>query len=64
MASVARGSREFQPDEGGLTPLFLDATRLHIFWKDTGQRIDAGTAATAAPATPTAEERPAGTARS
>jgi sn-glycerol 3-phosphate transport system ATP-binding protein len=58
---VARGSKEFQPGEGGLTPVFLDASRLHIFWKDTGQRIDAGTAATA---TPMAEERPAGTVRS
>jgi ABC-type sugar transport system ATPase subunit len=58
---VARGSQEFQPGEGGLTPVFLDATRLHIFWKDTGQRIDA---ADAAPASPMAEERPAGTVRS
>ena len=61
---VARGSKEFQPGEGGLTPVFLDAARLHIFWKDTGQRIDAGAAADAAPASPTAEERPAGTVRS
>jgi ABC-type sugar transport system ATPase subunit len=59
---VARGSKEFQAGPDGATPVFLDASRLHIFWKDTGQRIDAGTAA-AAPATPTAEERPAGTAR-
>jgi len=39
---VARGSKEFQPDEDGSTPLFLDASRLHIFWKDTGQRLEAG----------------------
>jgi ABC-type sugar transport system ATPase subunit len=57
---VARGSREFQPGEDGLTPLFLDASRLHIFWKDTGQRIDAGAAAAAVEA----PERPAGTALS
>jgi hypothetical protein len=22
--------------------VFLDASRLHIFWKDTGRRVDAG----------------------
>ena len=38
---VARGAREFQPAPDGATPLFLDADRLHIFWKDTGRRIDA-----------------------
>jgi hypothetical protein len=38
---VARGSKEFPPGADGSTPLFLDATRLHIFWKDTGQRLEA-----------------------
>jgi ABC-type sugar transport system ATPase subunit len=38
---VARGSRDFQPGPDGVTPLFLDASRLHIFWKDSGRRIDA-----------------------
>jgi ABC-type sugar transport system ATPase subunit len=56
---VARGSREFQAGEDGVTPLFLDASRLHIFWKDTGERIDAGAGAPAVEA----PERPAGTAR-
>jgi ABC-type sugar transport system ATPase subunit len=60
---VARGSRDFQPGPDGITPLFLDASRLHIFWKDTGQRIEAGTA-DAAPDAPEAEEKPAGTAHS
>jgi ABC-type sugar transport system ATPase subunit len=61
---VARGSRDFLPDPAGVTPLFLDASRLHIFWKDTGQRIEAGTA-TAGPPTPSGvEERPAGAPRS
>jgi hypothetical protein len=40
-----------------VTALFLDASRLHIFWKDTGHRIEAGFSA--AP-TLEAEERPAG----
>ena len=49
---VARGAREFAPGPDGATPLFLDAARLHIFWRDTGRRVDAeGTqAAGAAPA--------------
>ncbi len=38
---VARGAREFEPGGDGATALFLDASRLHIFWKDTGRRIDA-----------------------
>jgi len=38
---IARGAREFQPGEDGATPLFLDADRLHIFWKDSGRRVDA-----------------------
>ena len=37
---VARGAREFEAGADGQTPLFLDASRLHIFWKDTGRRID------------------------
>ena len=37
---VARGSREFEPGPDGVTSLFLDAARLHIFWKDTGARVD------------------------
>jgi len=57
---VARGSKEFQPDASGTTPLFLDATRLHIFWKDTGQRLDVAARPTPVPA----DERPAGTAHS
>jgi ABC-type sugar transport system ATPase subunit len=61
---VARGSREFPPGEDGITPLFLDASRLHIFWKDSGQRVDAGAALEAeSTAAPTAKG-PAGTARS
>jgi ABC-type sugar transport system ATPase subunit len=51
-ALVARGSREFATGLDGTTPLFLDASRLHIFWKDTGRRIDSGEA-----------PEPAGTAR-
>ena len=39
---VARGAREFAAGADGRTPVFLDATRLHIFWKDSGLRIDAG----------------------
>jgi len=54
---VARGSKDFQPGPDGVTALFLDASRLHIFWKDTGHRIEAGFSA--AP-TLEAEERPAG----
>jgi multiple sugar transport system ATP-binding protein len=38
---VARGQREFEAGPGGETSLFLDASRLHIFWKDTLQRVDA-----------------------
>jgi ABC-type sugar transport system ATPase subunit len=60
---VARGSKDFLPDAAGVTPLFLDASRLHIFWKDTGQRIEAGAAA-ADEIDSEAEERPAGTPRS
>ncbi|HEX6789876.1 MAG TPA: sn-glycerol-3-phosphate ABC transporter ATP-binding protein UgpC [Candidatus Krumholzibacteria bacterium] len=37
---VARGAREFLAGPDGATPLFLDADRLHIFWKDSGRRID------------------------
>jgi ABC-type sugar transport system ATPase subunit len=38
---VARGQREFETGSDGQTSLFLDASRLHIFWKDTLQRVDA-----------------------
>jgi ABC-type sugar transport system ATPase subunit len=38
---VARGAREFEADDGGATSLFLDADRLHIFWKDSQRRVDA-----------------------
>jgi hypothetical protein len=41
---VARGAREFTTEAEGATTVFLDSTRLHIFWKDTGQRIDAAEA--------------------
>ncbi len=47
---VARGAREFVSGADGRTPLFLDATRLHIFWKDSGRRIDAGEDGVEAPA--------------
>jgi multiple sugar transport system ATP-binding protein len=39
---VARGAREFSPGGDGRTRVFLDADRLHIFWKDSGRRVDAG----------------------
>jgi ABC-type sugar transport system ATPase subunit len=61
---VARGSKEFPPDEGGSTPLFLDASRLHIFWKDSGQRVDAGASLEAESTAAPAAKGPAGTARS
>jgi len=38
---VARGAREFAAGENGDTSLFLDADRLHIFWKDSLRRVDA-----------------------
>jgi ABC-type sugar transport system ATPase subunit len=38
---VARGSREFPAGADGVTAVFLDALRLHIFWKDSGGRIGA-----------------------
>jgi ABC-type sugar transport system ATPase subunit len=38
---VARGAREFAPGAGGTTDVFVDAGRVHIFWKETGRRIDA-----------------------
>ena len=40
-ALVARGAREFETGPGGATSLFLDAARLHIFWKDSSRRVDA-----------------------
>ena len=44
---VARGTREFTQDAAGQTPVFLDLDRMHIFWKDSGRRVDSagGTAA-------------------
>jgi hypothetical protein len=39
-ALVARGAREFEAGPEGTTSLFLDAARLHIFWKDTSRRVD------------------------
>ena len=50
---VARGTREFSPGPDGQTPVFLDLDRMHIFWKDSGRRVDAADAtagATEAPA--------------
>jgi ABC-type sugar transport system ATPase subunit len=38
---VARGAREFLPGPDGKTDLFVDAGRVHIFWEETGRRIDA-----------------------
>jgi len=40
-ALVARGAREFEAGTDGSTSLFLDAGRLHIFWKDSLRRVDA-----------------------
>jgi ABC-type sugar transport system ATPase subunit len=37
---VARGAREFPAGGEDAIPVFLDATRLHIFWKDTGRRVE------------------------
>ncbi len=37
---VARGTREFSPGPDGQTPVFLDLDRMHIFWKDSGRRVD------------------------
>jgi multiple sugar transport system ATP-binding protein len=37
---VARGARDFSRDGAGRTPLFLDLDRLHIFWGDSGRRVD------------------------
>ena len=37
---VARGAREFAPGTGGRTEVFIDGSRVHIFWKETGLRID------------------------
>jgi len=48
LSVVARGAREFSADAEGRTSLCLDADRLHIFWKDSGRRVDAGSAATGA----------------
>ena len=37
---VARGTRDFAADADGQTPVFLDLDRMHIFWKDSGRRVD------------------------
>ena len=37
---VARGTREFAPSPDGQTPVFLNPARMHIFWKDSGRRVD------------------------
>jgi len=50
---VARGTREFSPGPEGQTPVFLDLDRMHIFWKESGRRVDSADAtagATEAPA--------------
>ena len=40
---VARGARDFAPPRhDGPTEIFVDGARVHIFWKETGRRIDAG----------------------
>jgi ABC-type sugar transport system ATPase subunit len=46
-ALVARGAREFTAGAGGETSLYLDADRLHIFWKDSQRRVDADEASAA-----------------
>ena len=38
---VARGTREFAAATEDQTPVFLDLDRIHIFWKDSGRRVDA-----------------------
>ncbi|HEX5132756.1 MAG TPA: sn-glycerol-3-phosphate ABC transporter ATP-binding protein UgpC [Candidatus Krumholzibacteria bacterium] len=38
---VARGSREFAAGADGATAMYVDGARLHVFWKDTGRRVDA-----------------------
>ena len=38
---VARGAREFPRDGDGQTEVFVDGARVHIFWKETGRRVDA-----------------------
>ncbi|MDH4037003.1 MAG: sn-glycerol-3-phosphate ABC transporter ATP-binding protein UgpC [Candidatus Krumholzibacteria bacterium] len=38
---VARGAREFVPAADESTEIFVDAGRVHIFWKENGRRIDA-----------------------
>jgi ABC-type sugar transport system ATPase subunit len=37
---VARGTREFAPSPDGQTPVFLNPERMHIFWRDSGRRVD------------------------
>jgi ABC-type sugar transport system ATPase subunit len=45
---VARGAQEFTAGPDGETDLFLDGTRVHIFWKDSGRRVDGAGVATGA----------------
>jgi ABC-type sugar transport system ATPase subunit len=45
---VARGAREFAPDAAGRTEVFVDGSRVHIFWKESGRRIDAAPESAAA----------------
>jgi multiple sugar transport system ATP-binding protein len=47
---VARGTREFTRDSSGRTPVFLALDRMHIFWRDSGRRVDAADAAGASDA--------------
>jgi multiple sugar transport system ATP-binding protein len=47
---VARGAREFDSNGQGETSLFLDADRLHIFWRDSQRRVDSPDEPAAAPA--------------
>ncbi len=59
---VARGTRDFAADSDGQTPVFLDLDRMHIFWKDSGQRVDSpvgGDAKTTAPARSGTTQAPA-----
>jgi multiple sugar transport system ATP-binding protein len=41
---VARGAREFAAGPDGGTPVFVDGARVHIFWKESGLRVDAAPA--------------------
>jgi len=45
---VARGAREFTAGADGTSEVYVDAARVHIFWEDSGRRVDAPAEATAA----------------